>query len=325
LRSRLLELSQTLKSPRDTPDAAVRDEAGVAQAESTEQTGSAEADDDTAPTDAVVAVPTKRLLLSQLLTPEVFFVPIALAGVVGFFVWEPDLSFYGIAGMVTATVGTLLQPVRRAMSNYGFTLRDADDRLHIRRGLTERRHQQVPRNRVTAVTIVRPLLWRRMGWMRATASNAAYAGQGVSEAFTGGTILPVGTLEEARAVTTRALSGVDVCDVPVDPTPRRARWCAPIAQPVLGAKLTDDVFLIRSGRVTRALTAVPYARIQSVRVVQGRVQRMLRLATVHADIAGGLTVRTYAEHRDFDEARQMAEELHARARRAARAESEPAA
>jgi putative membrane protein len=45
---------------------------------------------------------------------------------------------------------------------------------------------------------------------------------------------------------------------------------------------------------------VPLARIQSVRVTQGPVQRALALASVHIDTAG--TLRLTGEHRDAAEA-----------------------
>lgn len=320
LRRRLLELSQVLNAPPGSTTLPADEPQPETDAAKTTALDAAESGEDSE-LPPLLTVPTRRLVVSQMLSPEVFFIPVAAAAVVSFFVWRPDLSFYGVAGMVTAALGTFLPPVRRIMTNYGFVLRNAADGLRIRKGLTERRAQQLPYNRVTAVTVVWPWLWRRCGWARATASNAAYAGQGSTEAFSGGVILPVGTWDEARNVTATALSGVHIAAEPLDPVPRRARWCAPLTQPVLGAKLTEAAFLTRSGRVTRQLTAVPYARIQSVRVVQGRLQRKLRLATVHADIAGGLVVRTFAEHRDLDEALWMAEELRRRAREAVRAES----
>lgn len=61
---------------------------------------------------------------------------------------------------------------------------------------------------------------------------------------------------------------------------------------------------------------MPYARIQSVRVTQGPAQRRLRLATVHADTAGGSGA--VALDRDVAEAWRLAAELTARAELARR-------
>jgi putative membrane protein len=126
-------------------------------------------------------------------------------------------------------------------------------------------------------------------------------------------LLPVGDLPTAQMIMAEVLPGVDL-SVALPPPPRRARWVHPLAQPVLGAGLTDRVFAVRHGLLTRQLVVVPYARIQSVRVVQGPVQRRLRLATVHADTAGGSGAA--ALDRDLAEAWALAAELTARARAA---------
>jgi putative membrane protein len=91
----------------------------------------------------------------------------------------------------------------------------------------------------------------------------------------------------------------------------------PLAQPTLGAGLAREVFATRDGLLTRRVVLVPYARIQSVRVVQGPAQRRLGLATVHADTAGGAGAA--AQDRDLAEAWALAAELMARARAARRA------
>ena len=70
----------------------------------------------------------------------------------------------------------------------------------------------------------------------------------------------------------------------------------------------------RWGLLTREMNLVPYARLQSVRVVQGPLQRWLRLATVYADTAGGRSGQ--ARDRDLHEAWALAEQLADRARQA---------
>jgi putative membrane protein len=88
----------------------------------------------------------------------------------------------------------------------------------------------------------------------------------------------------------------------------------------MGAALTDEVFATREGRLTRKVTVVPYARIQSVRVVQGPLMRRIGLASVFADTAGSMAPA--ARYRDLGEAWELAAELaeRARAARAARAD-----
>src|SRR5690606_23982534 len=110
-----------------------------------------------------------------------------------------DLSFFVIAGLITATFGIAVKPVRQAMTNYDFTLHDTTDGLRIRRGLTEKRTQTLPLARVSAVVLRWPLLWRPARWVTARATHAGH-GQQSSEELAGGTLLPVGSIEQARTV-----------------------------------------------------------------------------------------------------------------------------
>ena len=63
-----------------------------------------------------------------------------------------------------------------------------------------------------------------------------------------------------------------------------------------------------TGRINRATTWVPLEKTQSIRRVQGPLQRPLGLATVHVDVAGK---RARAEFRDREvaEADRLVEEL----------------
>ena len=63
---------------------------------------------------------------------------------------------------------------------------------------------------------------------------------------------------------------------------------------------------------------VPYGRIQSVRIRQGPLQRMLRLASVWADTAAGGSAAV-APHADRAVAQALAIELAERSRSARRA------
>lgn len=303
LRERLLALS---RQPDTEPDG-----------EATPAEPDTDADVDTAepPAAPLLRVDSGLLLRSQLLTPQVFALPFAIAVTVVFFVARPDATFFGVAALISALLGILLSPARQAMGNYDFTVTESSEALLIRRGLTERRTQTLPYARVTAVTIRRPLLWRWAGWVQC---RVAHAGGGQAENLSGGMLLPVGSHEQARDVTVQALSGVDLTAVRLVGVPRRARWRTPIGRPALGAGLGEGVFVCRRGRFVPQLAAVPYARIQSVRVTQGRWQRALRLATVSVDIAGGIGVPARASHRDVAEALTMASQLRERSKAAAR-------
>ena len=294
-----------------------------------------------APEQVLYAARDEDLLLSQALTPEVIFLPIAATFVVVQFALAESFGFIAIASMLTALIGVLVRPVRRVTRNWRCTLtispgptdrtltelpaapastphggsRKHSPALHIRRGLTETRSQIVPARRVQAVTVTWPLMWRPKGWVRATLDIAAHGAQGADSGDQEATtLLPVATLHEARAIVPWCLpwvggelAPVDIAALPLTGVPRRAAWVVPLARLVLVAGVTPHVFATVDGLLTRRLRLVPHARIQSVRVKQGPLQRRLRLATVHVDVAGAPPAA--AVERDVAEAYELAREL----------------
>ena len=70
------------------------------------------------------------------------------------------------------------------------------------------------------------------------------------------------------------------------PPPRRARWKSPLRYRYLSWGGDRTYAVTTSGRVRRVTDWVPLAKVQSIRRVEGPVQRRLRLATVHLDTAG---------------------------------------
>ncbi|MFC7550113.1 PH domain-containing protein [Plantactinospora sp. GCM10030261] len=261
-------------------------------------------------------VANRDLLISQLLTPQAFLLPFGVAFVVGQFVSEDSRSFIAVASALTAMVGVLLQPGRRVLDDWNFRLGRDDAVLRVRHGLLETRAQTVPLNRVQAVGATWPLLWRMKGWLRLRLAVAGYAAGEPDDRNRPDRLLPVGDLATATSITGAVLPGVDLTSLPLSVAPVRARWLRPVGQPALGAGLTGEVFAVRSGRFIRQLLIVPFARIQSVRVTQGPVQRRLGLATVYADTAGGPSA--VAHHRDVVEAWRLAADLATQARTARR-------
>ena len=261
----------------------------------------------------LLRVRNSDVVVSQLLTPQAFFLPFGVAFVVAQFVMEGAFTFIGIASTITAMAGVLLQPVRRVLQDWDFRLaRDAGGRLVVRYGLLETRSQVVPLHRVQSVGVTWPLLWRGKRWLHLRLDIAGYAGPQNGNDKRSDRLLPVGDNDTARALVWDVLPGVDLMALPTTPPPARARWVHPFALRRIGAGLTGEVFVTRWGLLTRELSLVPYARLQSVRVVQGPIQRRLRLATVYADTAGG---RSGAAHdRDLNEAWALAHELAERAR-----------
>jgi putative membrane protein len=259
----------------------------------------------------------RDLLVSQLLNPQWWWLVVGVGGPILYYLLNADVSTIGILSLVTALIGAAQLPINMIGNWWGFRVGLGPDGLRIHRGLLEKRSQTVPAGRVQALAVRWPLTWRGQGWVRIQIQVAGLPATEGNNQLKGGVLLPVGDVPTARTLAAHALAGFDLTSVAVVPVPPRAGWLAPISRRVLGCALTPAAFVTRRGLVTRELVVVPYARVQSVRVRQGPVQRLLRLATVYADTAGG-GLTPVAEHRDVIEARALAAELADRSRAARR-------
>ncbi|MET8323954.1 PH domain-containing protein [Micromonospora sp. NPDC005189] len=257
------------------------------------------------------AVRNQSLLISQLLTPQAFLLPFGVAFVAMQFLTAGSWSFVAVASTLTAMAGVLLQPIRRVLDDWNFRLARDGGTLRVHNGLLETRAQTVPLERVQTVRATWPLLWRGNGWLRLRLEVAGYSVAEADDRNRPDRLLPVGDLPTATMIVAEVLPGVRLDALALSPPPRRTRWLHPLGRGAFGAGLFERVFATRSGRLTRQLVIVPYARIQSVRVVQGPVQRRLGLASVHADTAGGSGAT--AQDRDLAEAWALAADLTARA------------
>ena len=266
------------------------------------------------------SVVNRDVVVSQLLTPPVLFLPLGIAVVIAQYAFDTGgWSLVVLASMIVAIIGVVSQPVRRILSDWNFrvSLQPAAGGpagLRIRHGLTETRTQTVPLHRVQAVTVIWPRLWRHRRWLRVRIDVAGYAATSRAGVAATDQLLPVGDLATAGRLVPVVVPGADLSALPLSRPPERARWLAPLRQPVLAAGCAGEVFATVDGWVTRQLVLVPYARIQSVRLVQGPLQRLLGLATVIADAAG--SAHGAAAHRDLGDARRLADELTRRARAA---------
>lgn len=125
-------------------------------------------------------------------------------------------------------------------------------------------------------------------------------------------LIPVGTRAEAEQMISEL---VPSRPVPAHRPPGRARWKAPLMYHFLGWGADDRYVVASRGRVRRQTTWVPLEKVQSIRWVQGPVQRRLGLASVRLDVAGR-RVNANARDRDAAEAAELFRELPARARAA---------
>lgn len=274
---------------------------------------------DTAGARVVHVVDNRQVLLGQLLTPAAWLVPVMLLITVVEYAQQLRWTFVAVGSVLTALIGVLQAPLRRTLDQWNFRIGSDHTGLRLRHGLLDTRSQTVPPERVQAVGVSWPPMWRPLNWVSCRIDVAGY-GEHDRSAMRAGLLLPVADEDTARRVVADVL-GQDFARLPLAPPPARARWLAPLRQPVLAIGFSSDVIATRDGWLHRRLVVARMARVQSVRVTQGPVQRALRLATVHVDTAGGLHV--VGHHRDAAEAYALAVTLSG-ASRVARGRSRPA-
>ena len=252
--------------------------------------------------DVIARVPTGRLLGGLLLRT----VTAGLLAASLFFITITVLT-QGPVGLVfaLATGGLpILIVVGEFLTYYGFTVARSNEGLRLTFGLLSTQRRTVPADRVHAIALISPLLWRGRGWVRV---QLTIAGLGTDSTRGGRDILlPVAPRQEALRVVAEVLPGVDLDALPWISVPRRSRWRSPIQWRFLAYAVTDRVVAARTGRITRRVQVAPHARVQSVRVSQGPWERSLSLASVHADLAPG-PVQIVAHHLDIGEARPLAD------------------
>jgi putative membrane protein len=204
---------------------------------------------------------------------------------------------------------------RRFNGGWRLQVGEAADGLRLRFGALETTAETIPRGRVQAVVRSEPVAWRPMGWVRLQLDVAGHArGREERQSDTRElrTVVPAGRPAEAELLLDRILP-----DRPgrLRPAPSRARWKSPLRYHWLGYDWNDTDLVVTGGRITRRTVWVPLARVQSLRLVQGPVQRRLRLASLHVD-AAGKRVTAVVRDRDVEEAQRLLADLADACRRA---------
>ena len=252
--------------------------------------------------------PTGRLVASVVLSR-----PFAVLAAFVVAIVVTDLFSPGAArAVLSASIAYLLAVVtlvwRRFNGGYGLQVGEAADGLRLRFGALETTAETIPSGRVQALVRTEPVAWRPMGWVRlqlGVAGHARNREERQSDTRELRTVVPAGQAADAELLLDRLLPHRPTR---LTPPPSRARWKSPLRYHWLGVDWNATAIVVTGGRITRRTTWVPLARVQSLRLVQGPVQRRLRLASVHVDAAGKRAAAVVRD-RDVAEAERLLAEL----------------
>lgn len=268
----------------------------------------------------VLRVPNARLVQSTLYHGSFGFLVLAVPVLVGGLLLGVGELVGWLVPMVLGIGGRHLGSLVR---NANFTLHHQGDRLLVRHGLTDLRSTSVPLHRIQAAELVQPVLWRFPGWWQVRVN---VAGAGSEDGPTESLLLPVGTREEALAVLGLVRPGIPAPlavaalegegpDHGFTVAPSRVRPVDPLSWRRRGYAVTQDCVLVRAGALRRRLQVVPHARVQSLTLDQGPLQRRLGVATVDLVSTPG-PVRARVHHLGTPDAQRLVREQIVRSGRA---------
>jgi putative membrane protein len=271
------------------------------------------------PEQALVTVAPGRLLASILLSGIGLVLELAIVGLAILAIVAPGAAAAAISVGAVGLFGLAIGLFRRFNGDYRLTVADAADGLRLRSGLVETSAETIPRGRIQAIRMVEPLVWRLCGWCRLEVDVAGQKSRGRqdrNQAKAARALLPVGSREQAAFLVATVFPGLP--DERLAP-PARARWKSPLRFRFMSWGANDRYAVTTSGRLQRVTDWVPLAKVQSIRQVEGPIQRRLRLSSIHLDTAGR-KVHAVLRDRDRAEGAQLLAELPDRCRQARQSE-----
>ncbi|WP_341729526.1 PH domain-containing protein [Brooklawnia sp.] len=255
---------------------------------------------------AIVAVPPGRLLASMIVTNSTVVILVLVTGVVGFSIWtDTPLALASTSLLLPWLLGMGAYLLNRLRNEWNFTLTmTPDGGLRTASGLTSLTSQTIPRNRVQAVDISQPLLWRAMGWYRVRIDVLGVPSES-GEHVPANLLLPVGPGNDVSIVLGALWPRLAMNAIEMHPIPRRARWLRWLDAQTYSWGFDERVLIAAGGLLRKRTSIVPHARVQSVRISQGIIARRLRLADLQAHTTPG-PVDVVCRHLDEADARMLA-------------------
>lgn len=249
--------------------------------------------------ESVVHIPPGRLIASQVLgggTVALFVMTgVAIAGGI----WG---SPWVLLGLIPALLGFGAYWVSQILKSLRYSIAPTRHGLRVTFGLFTTVTEIIPPGRVHAIEVRQSIFWRPFGWwlIKINRLTGRSAGDTATDQFT--TVLPVGTRGDVERVLRLILPGTrdeewsllfdhgilgPRDEDPFSQTPRRAWFIRPLSWRRNGFLVSPHALLLRRGQIWRSLAIFPFARMQSVGLHQGPLDRSLRVASLRPHTVAG--------------------------------------
>lgn len=286
----------------------------------------------------IIRVPVHRVVVSSLLKSEtiisVLVVLLVIAVAIVLLAMGITEAFIPMLVGVLPGIFAAFSVFRKNLDNANFVVRLDEHGLAVNHGLFSTSRKVIPLDRLQAVSLHQPLLWRWAGWWKAEYNIASAGGSGESNL-----LLPVGDIDQALLMVGLALPDPQLpegiradtlvrtamydrkSEDPLAPSaealfhdqPRSSRIIDPLAWKRRAYALTGSLLILRLGVLDRRVDFVPHVRVQSMRYRQGPLMRKLGLATVDVHSTAG-PIDPRVTHQSVDEAKRFFAEHSERTR-----------
>ncbi|WP_152348538.1 PH domain-containing protein [Brevibacterium sp. CFH 10365] len=296
----------------------------------------------------IIRVPVHRVVVASLLKTEtlvsVAVVIVVVIAAIVFLALGIKEAFIPMLVGVLPGVFAAFSVFRKNLDNANFVVRLGENGLAVNHGLFSTSRKVIPLDRIQAVALHQPLLWRWAGWWQAQYNIASDGGTTESNL-----LLPVGDIDQALLMVGLSLPDPQLPDdIGADtlvrsamydrksahpnaaaaeelfhPQPRSSRLVDPLVWKRRAYALTDSMLVLRLGVLDRRVDFVPHVRVQSLRYYQGPLMRALDLGTVAVHSTAG-PITPLVKHQSVDGAKRFFTE-HAERTRIARQHFDAAA
>ncbi|MGO4957033.1 PH domain-containing protein [Luteococcus sp. Sow4_B9] len=285
--------------------------------------GTADILHDLAPDERVLLrVPPQRLVLAAVLSSGFLITLVLSAVAIASMVWFRQ--FGALVGVIPLVSGLVTIIGNDVIKQWNYSLVRSGQALKVSRGMTSLVSQTLPTSRIQGLQITQHQLWRPFGLYRVKMDVLGYGG-GDAEKEASDVLLPAGTWQEVELAIDAVWPGFRLSSIEMHGVDRRVRTIHPFIWKSFQWGLDDDVIVARNGGLVHETKIVHHARVQSVHLKAGPVQRRMGLADVQVDTTAGIFGTCTLQELDAPLARTLVLDEMDRCREARRRDAQRAA